>query len=397
MTLDEKNGDKPQLWTKDFILMSFANLLMAVGFYFLIPSLPVFLVKELKAPTSEVGSIIAFFTLSALLTRPFAGAYLDRIGRKRIYLSSFAMFMSLYVFYPMVHSLSGLLVIRFFHGIAWGALTTTSSTIVVDIIPQQRRGEGIAFFGMSMTIAMAIAPLLALVILGDGNYLACFMSALVIIFVGFILACFINYPKDNKHNNGKILTVENLVETRAVPVSLVHLFTMITYGGVVTFVTLYISEIGVGSAGAFFSMIAVGIGISRLFAGRIYDDRGPDGLTFAGYFIMFLGFLILALFKNSYGFLIAGFVIGAGNGIVWPTFQAMVNSVVERNRRGAANSTLFTATDIGIGLGSVLIGIIADHVSFSFAYLLCSVLLILCLAYYRIYVSGHYKRRRLFE
>lgn len=377
--------------------MSLSNLLMAVGFYFLIPSLPLFLVKELKAPTGEVGSIISFFTLSALITRPFVGILLDKIGRKIIFLSAFALFMSLYFFYPMVHSIPALLVIRFIHGIAWGALTTASATIVVDLIPHQRRGEGIGFFGMSMTIAMALAPMIALAILGDGNYFACFMTALGIIFAGFLLALMIKYPPAHKENNNNKFSMASLVEPRAVPVSIAHLFTMVTYGGLVTFITLYITEIKVSSAGTFFFMIAAGIGLSRLFAGRIFDIQGPDKLAAVGYIVMTAGFLALALLRNSFGFLAAGFIIGVGNGIVWPTFQAMVNTVVEPHRRGAANSTLFTATDIGIGLGSVSIGILADKISFANSYLLCAGLLICCLVYYRIYVSGYFSRKRIFE
>jgi MFS family permease len=145
---------------------------MGTGFYFLIPTLPVYIVDVLGAGPGMVGYILAVYTLSAMIIRPFTGYSLDAFGRKWIYLFSFFTFAAMLGLYTIAYTFIWLMALRFMHGFAWGAATTSSSTIVVDLVPASRRGEGIGIYGLSFTLAMAIGPVIALAIMGEGNYQA---------------------------------------------------------------------------------------------------------------------------------------------------------------------------------------------------------------------------------
>jgi len=382
-----------KLWSRNFILIGIANLLMAVAFYFLLPTLPVFLKEELGASSGQIGMVLAFYTIAALLIRPFVGYAIDAFGRKTLYLFSFVLFSSMFFGYIWAISIGFMIVLRFLHGLTWGSLTTSGSTIAVDLIPVSRRGEGISLFGLSMTIAMAIGPMIALTILGDENYTELFATAIGISACGMILAFCIRFPEYKPHSSNRYFSIRKLIEPTSLPISLNMLIITFTYGGLLSFSALYGKEIGVENSGPFFLILSAGIGISRFFSGSIFDKAGPFRITIIGLIILSLGFPILAFLRNSLGFHLSAMLIGFGFGIIMPTFQAMINNLVPPERRGAANSTFFTSFDLGIGLGMVFIGLISERIGYSKAFFICSIFELLAIAVFIFYSYKHYKNR----
>jgi MFS family permease len=104
---------------------------------------------------------------------------------------------------------------------------------------------------------------------------------------------------------------------------------------------------------------------------------------------------LLALLRNAWGFYLAALILGFGNGVVWPTFQAMVNNIVPSNRRGAANSTLFIAMDLGMGLGMMIAGVISEKYSISRAFLCCSIYCAAGLILFRLFTLKYYLKKRV--
>jgi predicted MFS family arabinose efflux permease len=277
------------------------------------------------------------------------------------------------------------------HGLTWGTLTTSGSTISVDLIPPKRRGEGIGFFGLSMTIGMALGPMIAILITGESNYTALFLSAIGITILGLILALSIRFPKFKSHNFSRSLNLKGLIEKSAIPISLNMLLIMFTYGGLISFIALYGKEIGVDSSGPFFLILSLGIGLSRVGSGRIFDKSGPAKILLLGMILLIIGFPMLALINNSLGFHLSAVVLGLGFGIIMPTYQAMINNLVTPNRRGAANSTFFTAFDLGIGIGMIGTGLLSEWLGFSITFLISSITILIALNFFFFISFNHYK------
>lgn len=381
----------PSLWTRNFTLLTLSGFLLSLAFYMLIPTLPVFLVEGLGAAESRVGWIIAIYTLAALLVRPVAGFAVDIYGRKYILLISlllFAVFLGLHL---LAHTITVLLFLRFLHGLSWGVTTTANSTFIIDIIPEQRRGEGIGIYGLAVPLAMAVGPLAGLWLMGEGLYNRLFITAAAIATGAYLLAQCICFPAFRPHVLPRF-TLARLFTPEALPVSLIMLVIMVSYGGVLSFITLYALEFNLGSAGVFFSVYAVGLTLSRLVAGRIFDRQGPTRITPAGLVALSSGLLVLWLWQQPAGLIVAGFLFGLGLGIVFPTFQAMINNLVEPWRRGAANSTLFTALDLGIGTGAVVTGYLASLVGLSEAFGALAATSICGLLLYFLIAQPHYLR-----
>ncbi|MFZ4401712.1 MAG: MFS transporter [Bacteroidales bacterium] len=380
-----------RLWTRSFYLMSASNFLMSIAFYFLIPTLPVFITDILHASKLQVGLIFASYTLSALLIRPFAGFFLDSHGRRIILLISFFIFALLLGTYALVFSVFQLLMLRLLHGFSWGVTTTSFSTAIVDIIPAKRRGEGLGMFGLFMTIGMAIGPMLGLAISKDNHFDRMFLIAALLAMSGFVMLLFIKFPLFKTDLISKRFAWNKLIAPSSIPVSLIILLICFSYGGVIVFISLYAKEIKIDNSGIFFFIYAIGLGISRLFSGKIFDRSGPAKICFIGLTSLVLGLLILILFKNYSGFILAAFLLGIGFGITFPTMQAMVNHTVTTQQRGAANSTFFTAVDLGIGLGAVITGMLSDYISLSDSFLICALIIVIATILFYSFAMNKYK------
>lgn len=379
-----------KLWTKDFTLITSANLLMALAFYFMIPILPVFLSDNFSASESQIGLVLSFYTVASLLIRPFAGYGLDALGRHSIYVGSLLFFSFIFFGYIWATSILFVLVLRFLHGLTWGSMSSAGSTIAVDLVPLKRRGEGIGVFGLSMTIAMAIGPLIAIAITGKSSYDRLFLSAAAFSFFGLILSLFIRIPKVKTKK--RIFSIRSLIEKKALPVSLNMFLVTIPYGGIISFITLYGRSINIENSGVFFLLLAIGVAISRIFSGRSFDKVGPKNICILGLSLLVIGFPALAFIQNIFGYHFAALILGFGFGIIMATFQAIANHEVEAERRGAANSTYLTFFDLGIGLGMLIVGYLVQVFSYSGAFVFCGIIELLALIVFMFYTLPRYKQ-----
>jgi MFS family permease len=380
---------KEPIFRGNFVLIFFASLLMFTAFYIMLPTLPVFLTSELKIDEGKTGIILAVYTLAALLIRPFTGYLIDRHGRKMFYIPALFMFALLFGGYPLSVAFSFIVFVRFLHGLVWGIATTTGSTLVVDIVPPERRGEGIGLYGLAMTFPMALGPLAGLQLSQNSNYTLMFLCAGLLAFAGFTLTLMIKYPVVAGREK-VAFSFRNLLEPTSLPVTFNLLIINISYGGLVSFISLYALKTGIGNTGIFFLIFAGGIALARIYLGKIFDRHGPKELAIVGIFLLIAGNFILGIFISLAGFLIAAFLLGIGSGIVFPVFQAMVNNLAPPHRRGAANSTLFSGLDLGIGLGMLITGFLAGSIGLPITFLLFGVLNIVALLYFILISLRHY-------
>ncbi|MDD5569881.1 MAG: MFS transporter [Bacteroidales bacterium] len=386
---------KITIWTKDFVLLCISNLLMAISFYFILSMLPVYIESVLKQSKTEVGIVMSVYTIASLLIRPVAGTALDHWGRKHIYLIFFAFFSSVYFGYIFAATIFLLLIVRFIHGFAWGVVSVSTSTIVVDIIPKEKRGEGIGIFGVTMTIGMAIGPYIGLKIYENTDYNVFFMAAALISLMGFVLALFIKYPHFQSKEKESKFKLKELFNKKTIPVSLIMFLLMFNYGGIITYIIIYAKEIGVERPGLFFVFYSVSVLISRITAGKMFDKGGHKAIIIIGIILSVIGFPILALAKNDFGFFFSSIMLGLGNGIIMPTLQAMANNLVTQNERGSANSTFSTFLDLGIAAGALIIGGISDSITISGSYIFCSFISLIALIFFLSFVNKYYEKNKL--
>jgi len=272
---------RSQLWTKDFIILAGANFFVALTFYLLMTNLAVYAVEEFNASPSKAGLASSIFIIGALVFRLFAGRYIEVIGRKKMLFGGLCLFLLAMLLYFAVANLNLLLVVRFIHGAAFGVAATAMATIVMNIIPRERLGEGTSYFSMSSTLAMAIGPFLGVFISQHAGFTMIFvvctlfsMLSVIISLVSHIPAAIINQEELEAMQGFKF---RNFFEVKAVPISIIIAVMGFSFSGILTFLTSYTKEIALIDAASFFFIVYAGfILISRPFTGRLLDQKGAN-------------------------------------------------------------------------------------------------------------------------
>jgi len=381
--------EESRLWTGNFILHTGSYLIMAMSFYFLIPTLPKYVINVLGEDKSQVGLIIGFYAFSALAIRPISGFLFDKYGRRYLYLVSLFLFSLTMASYNLAFTFVILLGIRLIHGAVWGFLTTGGATIAADLIPEKKRGMGIGIFGLSFTLSMALGPGIGEWILKEFNFNVLFWSAFFVALLSLIIA--VNVKSPNISDRKQRVKVNNLFDRKVAPVAIVMIFLAFPFAGIMSFISLFADEIGLENGGAyFFIFYAIGVSVLRPLAGFIMDKKGPKLVVAACMIFSFSGMLMIGFSESAFLFYTAAIVTGLGNGLIMPVMQTMVINMVPPERRGVANSTLFSAIDLGFGIASFMLGMVAQFYSLKVMYILDAIILIIPTFYFFSYVLKYY-------
>jgi len=396
---------KDKLFTSSFIFACIGNFLLFTGFYLLMPILPLYLIDTFHSSKSEVGVILACYTVAALAIRPFSGFLADKYNRKPVYLLAYGIFIVIFISYPIVETVLLFTLMRALHGLAFGMVTTAGNTLIVDIMPASRRGEGLGYFGIANNLAMAVGPMLGLMLHEiTGSYNLIFYAAVVSGFLGFYFASQIKTPIRQKFISEPV-SLDRFFLKKGFYAGICLMLMAIPYGITTSYLTLYAQEIGVkGSMGLFFSLMAVGLISSRTFSGSMVDKgKTTQAITYGTIVVMLAFFLFssLGLIASNYLqlasvlFFVVSLLLGVGYGMIFPSYNTMFVSLAPNNRRATASSTYLTSWDIGIGIGLVFGGNLAELSGFPLAYFASAVLVALSVILFVVFATPHFNKNKL--
>ena len=366
-----------RIFTRDFTLDMMISLCCSLNYFTLLINITGFAAFRFGSDTAIGGTAAGIYVIGGLLSRIVAGKYIEMVGRKKVLLIglSFALVMSTTYFF--VSSIAMLMAIRFLHGMSYGISSTCTSDIVAKLLPQSRRGEGLGYFFLSITIACAIGPLLGMTLGSSQNYDAVFLVGLVMYSLALVMALILRVPEETlteeQIREAKSFTLNSMFQRSALPLALTVMVFYFSYSGVLAFIASYSEEIGLVETATFFYLsVAAGTLLSRIYAGRIYDERGPNKVIIPAYVGFIIGMTIFATTSDSLLFLFSGFIIGIGVSIVFSICQSIVVSRTPPRRYGVTTSTFSALNDLGTGLGPSILGILIAAVGFRDMYLVCA-------------------------
>ena len=396
---------KDRLVTPGYCFILAANFLLYFGFWLLIPVLPFYLSETFNAGNSTIGIILSCYTVAALCIRPFSGYFLDSFARKPLYLLAYFIFMTMFAGYIIAGSLVLFILFRIIHGVSFGMVTVGGNTVVIDIMPSSRRGEGLGYYGLSNNIAMAVGPMSGLFLHDAGmSYTTIFCCSLGSCIAGFICASLVKTPYKPPVKREPI-SLDRFILLKGIPAGISLLLLSIPYGMTTNYVAMYAKEIGINATtGFFFTFMAVGMAISRIFSGKIVDKGKITQVISAGLYIVVFSFFLLSacvyiINWNSMAcgiiFFAVALLLGVGFGIMFPAYNTLFVNLAPNNQRGTATSTYLTSWDVGIGIGMLTGGYIAEVSTFDKAYLFGACLTIISMLYFNGKVTPHYHKNKL--
>ena len=373
-----------RLWNRNYCKVMAANFSLFFAFYVLTPLLPLYLSEHFGAAKDVIGLVLSGYTITALLFRPFSGYFVDSFPRKLVLMVCFGAFSIFFAGYLAASSLLLFTIVRTLHGGPFGALTVANSTVAIDVLPSSRRTEGIGYYGLSNNLAMAIAPTIGIFIYKlTQSFELLFWIALAVACAGWLVDSTVELKEKEIVKNKSKLSLDRFFLLRGWLLGANMVAFGFSFGVLSNYLAIYRKEVlGItGGTGTYFMLCSIGLMLSRLQGGKALRQgrlthNAAEGMVISliGYTLFILVPTLSHLFTIHYslftslGYYGSALLIGLGNGHMWPAFQNMTINVASNNQRGTANSTILISWDIGMGLGILLGGIIAEHLGYNAAF-----------------------------
>ncbi|WP_409974993.1 MFS transporter [Bacillus sp. Bva_UNVM-123] len=386
---------REKLWTKDFIIMSVINFNLMLIFYLLMVTMASFAVKEYHASVSQAGLVSGIYIVGALIGRVVTGRIIQKVGTKKILMVGLILFALTMSFYFIQAGITVLLISRLVNGIAVGVASTATSTVVAQILPNTRRGEGIGYYSMSTTLGTAIGPFFGLMLSQYTTYYVIFMLCMLLAIIALISAFFTKIPKSevSKVQDQKGFHFSQFIDRRALPIAIIMLLFALGYASIISFLNFFAEERDLVRASSFFFFIyAIAILLTRPFTGRIIDTKGANYIIYPCALLFGVGLLLLSSSHSTFLLLLSGAIIGIGYGNISSTLQALAIKVTTFENMGLATSTYFIGLDVGLGFSPYFLGYLVPSIGYSQLYVWLGIFMFIIMI---LYFFLHGKKDRL--
>lgn len=385
-----------KLWNKNFINVCLSSFFIFSNFYLLTATMPIYVKNNLEGSATDISLIVSLYILGTVLLRPFSGKWADKYGKRKIALIFLTLFIICNVAYLGTKAIVPLLIVRFINGFGFSAATTSTTALAMDWIPAQRKGEGVGYFSLFMSLAMVVGPALGIYLANNFEYDILLTVASIMAVLSMVFSFFSSEKikeKSEKTAQSEAKGIDQYIEKKALPICITAFLLAFAYSSIVAYIALFFSEIGYANYSMFFFMsMALMIIVTRPKIGKLYDKNGPNSLVYPGLALLIIGLIIIAFSTSPIVLLVTAAFIGLGYGAVFPSFQTLCISSAGPNRAGTASATFFLLYDIGIGLGSFVYGILSAPLGIDKIYLVAAAIAGVCVISY--YITIKYKSVR---
>ena len=360
-----------RLWNRNYCKVMTANFSLFFAFYVLTPLLPLYLSEHFGATKDMIGLVLSGYTITALVIRPFSGYMVDSFPRKIVLMVSFGAFAIFFAGYLAASTLLLFTIVRTLHGGPFGTLTTANATVAIDVLPSSRRTEGIGYYGLSNNLAMALAPTIGIWIYQLTNsFEFLFWLALAVACAGWLVDATVKLPSKEIVRNKTKLSLDRFFLLKGWLLGVNMVAFGFSFGVLSNYLAIYGKEVmGItGGTGTYFLLCSVGLMASRLQGSKALREGRVTFNAGSGMVISLIGYTLFIIVPNDVGYYGSALLIGLGNGHMWPAFQNMTINVAQNNQRGTANSTILISWDIGMGLGILVGGVIAEYFGYGAAF-----------------------------
>lgn len=379
-----------KLWTGSFAAVCLSSFFIYLNVYMLNTTLPLYAKEAMSSSGQQMGLVMTLWSAGVVLLRLMSGQWIDRFGIRRLAVLAILCFLGANLLYIGISEVSTLLAVRILHGGSFAVGATATSALAANMISHSRKGEGIGYFSLFMSIAMVIGPAAGILLVERYGHNGSLFAAAAL-FSGLALLCILcAKPREDTLLKPAASPAEygsrtwrQLIEAKAIPVSLAGLALSFSYSSLTSFISSYTRELQLDSkAGLFFTVFAAVIVASRRLVGKVVDMGWEDLIVYAGVFAFAAGMLMLSRTESAFMLLAAAGITGLGYGALFPCLQTLAVKAVPDERRGVGLSTFFLFFDLGFGCGSFVLGWTAEWLDYRFMYLTAAVVSLLTAVIY---------------
>jgi len=358
-----------RVYTKPFVLttLAFFCFFMNVNAYNLLP----LYLQALGARTGEIGTIMAMFSVAAILAQAFTGRLLDRGWRKPCLLAAACLLTVVSAAFGATGHLGWPLYgLRFLQGLGFAVYMTSSITLIADLVPAARRAEAVGIYGTGGLVAVALGPAVGEVILGAGGFPAFFAATVGVAAATVTLAALVPVPPITPVPPGPRLGWEGWVPFLPV------LLPAFQYGlaNVIVFVFLppFARALELPRVGPFYIAYTGAAILIRFAGGGLADRIGREEVIFPALGAMTAGILLCSGLHATWLLVAIGLLNGTAQGFVMPAASALAVERAPSGRRGHALALYTGANLVGAALGASGFGWLVQALGYRPAFVLAS-------------------------
>jgi MFS family permease len=365
------SSEREPLFTPQFMgLWVFAFVTFFSAFQ-LLPAIP-FRIMQLGGSTAQAGWFLGVYTYASAFAAPLMGSLADHIGRKRQLIISSIAFIGFSIAYGVVTWLPALLAIGAVHGALWSGLTAAASAIMSDYIPASRRNQGLAWWGIASTAAVAVAPAVGLwVFLHWGWRAVC--GEMVVLSICMLIGASLLRTSEPKAAAVKPKLSEAW-DWRVTQTALSLTVATFGYGGITSYSAIVAMQRHIEPRSIYLTVFAVTIVIYRVLFSHLGDRFGTKAVLYPSLTLIPVAFALLAIATVRWEMVASAVLFGLGFGAAYPAFATFILSNTDENRRARTFGSIVWAFDTGIGTGSLVIGALGEHYSLRLAFLIAAAL-----------------------
>lgn len=382
------------IYTLQFALVCLSSFLFSASFNMLIPELPAYLTA--MGGAHYKGLIIALFTLTAGISRPFSGKLTDTIGRVPVMaVGSMVCFVCGFL-YPVLTTVAGFLLLRLVHGFSTGFKPTATAAYVADLVPVHRWGEAMGVHGVCFSTGLAIGPAIGSLITDHFSIDVLFYSSSLFALMSIvILANMKETLPDQQKFKFSLLKIsrKDIIEWRVIPATVIIFMSYISYGAILTVISDWSGHLGTSNKGLFFMVFTITSLLIRFVAGKASDQYGRIVILKISLALLAVAMLWVGFAGSSFSLMAASALYGIATGMLSPTATAWTVDLSDPEHRGKAMATMYIALEAGIGVGALLAGwlFISDISMIPVIFYCCSGVTLLAL----LYLQYGYKVKKL--
>ncbi len=383
-----------QLLTKEFAIAFIISLLVWSSQNLIQTIVPLYLSAKMGSSLTEIGLVISISTFSTIALRPFLGYVVDRGGRRLVLLISTAAFSLLSFAYLFAGTPAAIGWIRLVQGIPFAASTTALGAIASDLIPVEKRGEGLSYFTLTNTLAIAIGPSVGVALYYSGWPILPFIASAIVLLICFFVSLLIKIPDTQPAK--KKFNLSAIFDSKTNWFVISGALAFFGIPGIMTYSTIYSVSLGIENITLAYVMYGIGLVTTRILTARAIDKYGAQKMGTLAMLILMLGFGFIGLVPNVPGLFIGSVILSIGIGIITPTLFTMAVDVVDVDSRGSCTAMIYAGFDLGMAIGSVLFGWITDSSgSFALAYSSYGLVALLGFFIFRYIASPYYERIKI--
>jgi len=372
-----------RLFNRTYILLFLINLIISISFAMITTTMSLY-VTGLGYTAVVAGTVVGVFSIATLCMRFFSGLLSDRLNRKLLLLLTLGGTCVAMFGYGLTEDIPSLMVMRALHGISFAVSSTLTMALVAQTIPSSKMAQGMGYFAVGQTIALAVSPGLGMWLAAGYGFQVTFLVAAVIQIAAALMAV-IAVPKQTQAKTVvHKLQLSSFIAREALPFALLAIAVSGASGIEMSFAPLRAKELGMANIGWYFTLGAVTLFVSRIGSGW-FADRNARTATIAGFAAIILFYVTMGAATAQSAvlmFVLAAIFKALGQGSVQPLLQASCLKSVDASRQGSASCTYYLGADIGQAIAPIFGGGMVSAFGYPIMfYLFAAVMVIIVILY----------------